>query len=195
MELDRLQYKRRARVESRDKNRKRAQAQAKKYRMTKKRGHKRAAKKYSRAAKADIRAINKLNRLIAKVKKNSKPSPNFSYSEFDCHNGEKVPRHAYAGLDRLCTEVLEPLRVRFGTVVITSGYRPPAYNASIGGEPNSYHLYEKGRAPAADIYCAKGTPQEWADFAAEHGADGIGVYNGSNFVHLDQRGYSSRWWG
>jgi zinc D-Ala-D-Ala carboxypeptidase len=54
-------------------------------------------------------------------------------------------------LTRLCTDVLEPLRVLLGKpIVITSGWRPRWLNNLIGGAPNSAHL--TGRA--ADIHVA-----------------------------------------
>ncbi|QNP28836.1 hypothetical protein IAR63_13260 [Cylindrospermopsis curvispora GIHE-G1] len=36
----------------------------------------------------------------------------------------------------------EPVREKFGSPIrITSGYRPPAVNSSLGGARNSQHLY------------------------------------------------------
>lgn len=56
-------------------------------------------------------------------------------------------------LQRLCVEVLEPLRARLGhPVKINSGYRCPELNKAVGGVPNSFHL--QGRA--ADIPRYKG---------------------------------------
>ena len=166
-----------------------------KYRKFKKQGKKVRADYQRQRVKSNRRAVQKLDRLIKARIAKGKPSPNFSYAEFDCHNGEKVPAHAKAGLDALCTDVLEPLRAKYGPCTVLSGYRPPAYNASIGGATNSYHLYTEGRPPAADVTFGKGSPSDWAATAAENGADGIGTYEGSNFVHVDQRGYTSRWSG
>jgi len=39
----------------------------------------------------------------------------------------------------LCAFLLQPLRDKFGPVVITSGYRPPELNAKVGGVPTSQH--------------------------------------------------------
>lgn len=53
-----------------------------------------------------------------------------------------------ANLRRLCAEILEPLRLGSGKViVITSGYRSPELNAAIKGSKTSDHM--SGRA--ADI--------------------------------------------
>ena len=50
---------------------------------------------------------------------------------------------------RLLTEkVLEPLRLRFGVIRITSGYRCPRLNHAVGGRTVSQHL----RGEAADIH-------------------------------------------
>lgn len=55
---------------------------------------------------------------------------------------------AISSLQRLCQQVLEPLRTYAQQPVrISSGYRCRALNKAVGGVPNSYHI--KGRA--ADI--------------------------------------------
>lgn len=48
----------------------------------------------------------------------------------------------------LCLEVLEPLRRRYGRIIVTSGYRCGKLNEAVGGARNSQHL----RGEAADIY-------------------------------------------
>lgn len=51
-------------------------------------------------------------------------------------------------LQKLCVEVLEPLRKHLGyPIKINSGYRSPAVNKAVGGVANSFHI--QGRA--ADI--------------------------------------------
>lgn len=52
-----------------------------------------------------------------------------------------------ARLCNLCQRVLEPLRHRFGRIVITSGYRCERLNRAVGGVPHSQHLLGE----AADI--------------------------------------------
>ena len=51
-------------------------------------------------------------------------------------------------LKALCDNVLEPLRRRFGRILITSGYRSPKVNALVGGVPTSQHV----RGEAADLF-------------------------------------------
>ena len=44
-------------------------------------------------------------------------------------------------LRALCSRVLEPVRKRFGVVMITSGYRCTALNKLMGGAASSQHQY------------------------------------------------------
>lgn len=39
----------------------------------------------------------------------------------------------------LAQYLLEPLRARYGVIVVTSGYRSPAVNAAVGGKPDGQH--------------------------------------------------------
>jgi hypothetical protein len=83
-----------------------------------------------------------------------KLSEHFSLSEFlrsetaESRHIDMTPSdHVLASLEALCIHVLEPLRALLGThyeqetpLVVTSGYRPPALNAAVGGVPGSQHL-------------------------------------------------------
>jgi hypothetical protein len=82
-------------------------------------------------------------------------SPHFTLdeltvSEYAVRNGirnDPLPR-ALANLERLCVEILEPLRAFTGKpVVVLSGFRSQAVNKAVGGSQNSEHC--DGRA--ADI--------------------------------------------
>ena len=53
----------------------------------------------------------------------------------------------------LCQKLLEPLREKFGPILVHDGYRDPGHNARVGGKPASFHLFEDGKA-AADIASA-----------------------------------------
>lgn len=57
------------------------------------------------------------------------------------------PPEVVERLRALAQNVLEPIRVRFGGVIINSGYRSPKLNRIIGGSPRSQHI----RGEAADI--------------------------------------------
>lgn len=200
--ITKLEGKRARRMKSLRRNRKKARSQRAKFQATGKRGFLVASKANAAKARSDAKAIRKLNKLISKLEERlgaiaKRPSPNFRWREFYCNDGTPFPESAKPHIRRLCREVLEPLRREYGAVTINSAYRHSAYNAAIGGVSNSYHVYDYrgGRAPAVDITCARGNPDAWAATAAQHGADGIGIYRGSNFTHIDQRGYSSRWYG
>ena len=47
---------------------------------------------------------------------------------------------AEANLQALCTHVLEPLRERFGRIIVTSAYRSKAVNEALFGEPGKATL-------------------------------------------------------
>jgi uncharacterized protein YcbK (DUF882 family) len=121
--------------------------------------------------------------------------------EFDCHDGTKVQKRDYNGLEYLCRTFLEPLRARFGAVHINSGFRTPAYNRKIGGAPDSNHVYtiHDGNDQAADVKCARGSAKDWHAFLngirnkKRGGKGGLGLY--SNFVHVDIRDYKADWRG
>ena len=55
-----------------------------------------------------------------------------------------------ANLEKLCQEVLQPIRNKYGrAITVTSGYRCPKLNSAIGGVKNSQHM----SGCAADIKC------------------------------------------
>jgi len=72
---------------------------------------------------------------------------------------ENVPEFERGNLERLCIDILEPVRVRFGlAVVIHSGWRPRAINAvTVGSAKESDHM--AGRA--ADFHVAAGNGKSW----------------------------------
>jgi hypothetical protein len=126
----------------------------------------------------------------------SQLTPHFNVREFDCHNGARVPDRAVPALKRLCEVYLEPMRAKFGQAHVLSGYRPEEYNKNIGGATFSQHIYELSPdAVAADTTYASGKPADWAAHADHLGAGGVGRYDGSGFVHIDNRPGPARWTG
>jgi hypothetical protein len=125
----------------------------------------------------------------------SRLSPHFALPEFACKDGTKVPKASVPALTRLCAEVLEPLRERFGRCTVMSGYRHSAYNRRIGGAKFSQHIYDlHPGSVAADLTFERGRPSEWADAADPLCANGgLGRYPG--FVHVDNRPGKARWSG
>lgn len=85
-----------------------------------------------------------------------KLSENFSLAEFTKSqaalrlglDNSPSPQDIEA-LEKLCINVLQPIREYFGPVVINSGYRSPDLNNAIGGSATSQHCYGQ----AADIEC------------------------------------------
>lgn len=126
---------------------------------------------------------------------------NFRAYEFYCNDGTPCPTAARNAMARLARDYLEPLRRKFGTCFILSGYRHQLYNARIGGARNSQHIYEHNfESIAADVRFAKGTPAQWATEAkklrtSHGGKGGIGVYPRQGFVHIDNRNYKADWSG
>lgn len=134
-------------------------------------------------------------------------SKHFVIEEFDCHDGTHVPSAAVPGLELAIAWWLEPMREKFGAIHVVSGFRTSAHNRSVGGEPNSYHLYhlervvanftgtKPPRPVAFDVIPARGGVRDWSAWAhtyrarsshlAKRGRGGIGTYPSSGFVHLD----------
>lgn len=120
------------------------------------------------------------------LKANKKLSTNFKVSEFACHNGADTVK-----VDSSLVELLQKIRDHFGKPVhITSGYRTAAYNKSVGGATNSYHV--KGQA--ADITVSDVSNKEVAKYAESIGCKGVGLYNyPGGFVHVDTRSTKYLW--
>lgn len=57
------------------------------------------------------------------------------------------PAHVVQALEKLCVNILEPLRAECGPIKVNSGYRSPKTNAAVGGAKTSQHLHGE----AADI--------------------------------------------
>lgn len=74
--------------------------------------------------------------------------PNFKKNEFDCPDCGWYG----SGIASSLLDVLQDLRDKYGSLVVTSGYRCAKYNKRVGGVSNSWHL--KGQA--ADFYFSSG---------------------------------------
>lgn len=73
---------------------------------------------------------------------------NFTWQEFACHDGTQVPDELRPHTIRLCQEVLERVRAKWGEpIIVISGYRTEAYNAGVGGAMYSQHV----EGAAADV--------------------------------------------
>lgn len=65
-------------------------------------------------------------------------------------------------LQRLVTNVLQPIRDKVGIITITSGYRSPEVNTAIGGSSKSDHVL----GMAADIECPSLDNKQLAKYIA-----------------------------
>ena len=89
-------------------------------------------------------------------------SKNFKLKEFTCSATatrlgicNEPPQSVISNLQRLCQEVLQPIRDRYGkSIIVSSGYRSRQLNTAIGGFQNSDHMY----GCAADIKASPPTP-------------------------------------
>ena len=116
-----------------------------------------------------------------------KVSTNFRVREFACTDGTD-PIFISSEL----VTILQKIRTHFGkAVTITSAYRTPTRNKSVGGTTYSQHLY----GTAADIKVSGISPKKVASYAETllPNSGGIGIYD--TFTHIDVRATKSRWKG
>lgn len=116
-------------------------------------------------------------------------SAHFKVKEF---HSRKDPADLVKVDERLIA-LLENIRNHTGKpVIVNSGYRSAAYNATIkGAVSNSQHVQGK----AADIRIAGVSPAKVAEIAECYlgSSGGIGIY--STFTHVDVRKSCARWKG
>lgn len=125
----------------------------------------------------------------------TKLSKNFNAREFRCGLGRPCSSCTTTLIDSTLVEYLQKIRDYFGAEVeITSAYRCPTYNSSVGGATGSRH--SKGQA--ADIVVNGVAPARVAACAEYIGVKGIGLYETAKdgyFVHIDTRTAKSFWYG
>lgn len=92
-----------------------------------------------------------------------------------------------ANLDFLCRNLLEPVRERFGPLIVTSGYRSIAVNRVVGGSITSMHP----KGCAADVIPRKAVPiadiMEWLTTQSELPIDQAIFESGGRWLHLGTR--------
>ena len=115
-------------------------------------------------------------------------TPHFTYAELTLN--EPARRFTDQGQCDIAAEIcqfLEKARAKFGPLKITSGHRPPAVNAAVGGASNSEHLYKPG-CGAVDVYPINGDGMAFEKWCDEQWPFSVGygmAYRG--FVHLGIR--------
>lgn len=112
-------------------------------------------------------------------------SPHFRLEEVACRCG-----CGYWVINDVLVWKLEALRARIGhkPLVVHSWCRCEEHNRRVGGVPGSLHIY----GMAADVSSPGVSLAELAR-QADGLFDGVGVYWGQGFVHVDVRGWRSRW--
>ncbi|MCB9673640.1 MAG: DUF882 domain-containing protein [Alphaproteobacteria bacterium] len=103
-------------------------------------------------------------------------APNFRLDEI-----AQEYKGRYAVVQPHAVDRLQDLRDELGPLVVNSGYRPPGYNASIGGATYSRHMY--GDAFDIDPVNVSLTTLQSACYS--HGAGYVGVY--TTHMHCDWR--------
>jgi GH24 family phage-related lysozyme (muramidase) len=92
---------------------------------------------------------------------------------------------------------LERVRIAFGgkPIIITSGYRPPAINRSVGGASGSEHLYSQPREGAVDFLIHGADIKLVQDWCDKNWPFSVGYGAPKGFVHLGRRadGQRRRW--
>ncbi len=127
----------------------------------------------------------------------TKVTDNFTYSELT-NGGEEARRFTSQDQCDVAVEIcefLEKARAKFGPIKITSGHRPPAINAAVGGASASAHLFAPG-CGAVDAYPINGGGAEFESWCDANWPYSIGYgmsYRG--FVHIGIRagGQRIRW--
>lgn len=129
------------------------------------------------------------------------PSPHLDWEEINCKDGTPYPEEWRATRGKILAATFERIRALLGkktgklrSITVGSGYRTPAYNASIGGAPDSMHKY----GLAIDLHTPAGaTRDQLYEAAAEVLTDKNGKSRGGLFmypwgVHVDRRDYLKR---
>ena len=107
----------------------------------------------------------------------------FSQQELECRG--KDCGCEYPGMHPTVLAIANDLRRQFGPIIVTSGYRCPEHNATVGGASNSFHARSPGMA--IDLKSANATPQALYNYLTDKYPSryGIGLYR--TFVHIDCR--------
>ena len=90
-------------------------------------------------------------------------SPHFLLRELIPKDCTEVPPWILGELSDLCAELLEPIRVKFGPLVIHDAYRLSELNDRVGGVTSSDHL--NGRA--ADFHVTGNLDRSWQEQTIE----------------------------
>ena len=119
-------------------------------------------------------------------------TPHFKYGEF-CQNDEaRRFTHQYQCDTALkLAQFLELLRTKFDgkSVIITSGHRPTAINAAVGGAKTSEHLYNGTNIGAVDVKVKGADCQTVETWILDNWAYSVGkgMHANLGFTHVGMR--------
>ena len=124
-----------------------------------------------------------------------KVTPNITYGEI-CLNQDIrrfTQKYQCDTAIELC-RFIEQVRKHFGgkPVIITSGHRPPAVNASVGGASASEHLYNAPNVGAIDFYIKGANIYEVEKYCDQHWKYSLGYGAPKGFTHLGIRATKQR---
>lgn len=121
-----------------------------------------------------------------------KLTANFNLEEFRSKDGAAFPITVVDNIKKLAA-ALQAIRDEINIPIrITSGYRSPEHNRSIGGATNSTHLRGLGADIASSMPPAKlAAVIEKMIAEGKIPAGGLKAYSG--WVHYDIRGTNARW--
>jgi len=119
-----------------------------------------------------------------------KVTPHIAYGELALNEEARrfTKQHQCDTAIVLCS-FLEKARAAFGNkpIVITSGYRPPKVNASVGGASRSEHLYDAPDTGAVDFYIDGVNIYDLQEWCKAHWPFSLGLGAPKGFVHCGIR--------
>ena len=119
-----------------------------------------------------------------------KITPNITYGELTLREeARRFTRQQQCDTALELCKYLEKVRTHFGgkPIVITSGHRPPAINASVGGSSKSEHLYNMDGVGAIDFYIAGVDIYKVQEYVDQTWQYSLGYGAPKGFVHLGMR--------
>ena len=119
-----------------------------------------------------------------------KVTPHIAYGELALNQEARrfTKQHQCDTAIVLCN-FLEKARAAFGNkpIVITSGYRPPKVNASVGGASRSEHLYDAPDTGAVDFYLEGVNIYDLQEWCKVHWPFSLGLGAPKGFQHIGIR--------
>ena len=116
-------------------------------------------------------------------------TPNVSYGECSLWSESRrlVQNYQTTTLEELCG-LVQKARDHFGfPAIITSGFRPPAINAMVGGASSSEHLFNAPDTGALDFYLDGISVLSLQAWVVENWPFSVGLGAPRGFVHVGMR--------